>query len=89
MCVTAQVHITTHTPLSHAPHMKQINALNRHVTCTHPVVSLMTHTGDDIEQVIRITSTIPRIASIKLKLSNVGPITVSYTHLTLPTNREV
>ena len=54
--------------------MQQLNALHRHVTCTHPVVSLMTHTGVDIEQVIRITSTIPRIASIKLIKSNVGPI---------------
>ena len=64
MCVTAQVHITTHTPLSHAPHMKQINALHRHVTCTHPVISLMTHTGVDIEQVIRVTSTLLRVLLI-------------------------
>ena len=64
MCVTAQVHITTHTPLSHAPHIKQINALNRHVTSTHPVVSLMIHTGDDIDQVIRVTTTLPKSVSI-------------------------
>ena len=49
MCVTAHVHIPVPTPVAHAPHMKQINALNRHVTSTHPVVSLMTHTGDDID----------------------------------------
>ena len=49
MCVTARVHIPVHTPVALAPHMKQINALNRHVTSTHPVVSLMTHTGDDID----------------------------------------
>ncbi len=49
MCVTAQVHIPVHTPVAHAPHIQQINALNRHVTYTHPVVSLMTHTGGDID----------------------------------------
>ena len=49
ICVTAQVHIPVPTPVAHAPHMKQINALNRHVTSTHPVVSLMIHTGDDID----------------------------------------
>ena len=49
MCVTAHVHIPVHTPVAHAPHIQQLNALHRHVTCTHPVVSLMTHTGDDIK----------------------------------------
>ena len=74
MCVTAQVHIPVPTPVAHATHIKQINALNRHVTSTHPVVSLMIHTGDDIEQVICVTSTLLRGVSIKLKLSNFGPI---------------
>ena len=49
MRVSAHVHITTHTPVALAPHIQQINALNRHVTSTHPVISLMAYTGDDIE----------------------------------------
>ena len=49
MCVTAQVHITTHTPVALAPPVQQLNALHRHVTSTHPVISLMAHTGDDID----------------------------------------
>ena len=44
------------------------------MTCTHPVISLMAHTGDDIEQVSPVTTTLLRGVSIKLKLSNVGPI---------------
>ena len=54
--------------------MQQLNALYRHVTITHPVISLMTHTVDDIEWVIRVTTTLLRSVSIELKLSNVGPI---------------
>ena len=54
--------------------MQQLNAMHRHVTITHPVISLMAHTGDDIEQVIRVTTTPPRGVSIKLKSSNVGAI---------------
>ena len=57
------------------PPLQQLNALHRHVTSTHPVVSLMTHTGDDIEQVIRVTSTILRGFTDLLIKSNVGPIT--------------
>ena len=34
----------------------------------------MTHTVDDIEWVIRVTTTLLRSVSIELKLSNVGPI---------------
>ena len=49
MCFTSHVHITTHTPVAHAPPMQQINALNRHVTITYPVIGLMTYTGDDID----------------------------------------
>jgi len=45
MCVTSHVHITTHTPVALAPHIQQINALNRQVTWTHLVISLMAHTG--------------------------------------------
>jgi hypothetical protein len=56
MCVTAQVHITTHTPVALAPPVQQLNALHRHVTSTHPVISLMAHTGDDIEYVICVIS---------------------------------
>ena len=48
-CCTAHVHIPVHTPVALAPPMQQLNALHRHVTSTHPVVSLMTHTGDDID----------------------------------------
>ena len=44
------------------------------MTSTHPVITLMAHTGDDIDQVIRVTSTLPNSVSIKLKLSNSGPI---------------
>ena len=44
------------------------------MTSTHPVVSSMIHTGVDIEQVICVTSTLLRGVSIKLKLSNGGPI---------------
>ena len=57
-----------------APPMQQLNAWHRQVTCTHPVISLMAHTGDDIERVICVTSTLLRGVSIKLKLSNFGPI---------------
>ena len=57
-----------------APPMKQLNALHRHVTCTHPVVSLMTYTGDDPDQVIRVTTTLPRSVRDLLIKSNVGPI---------------
>ena len=55
------------------PPLQQLNALHRQVTITHPVISLMAHTGDDIEQVIRVTTTLLRGVSIKLKQSNVGP----------------
>ena len=44
------------------------------MTITYPVISLMAHTGVDIEQVIRVTTTPPRGVSIKLKSSNVGAI---------------
>ena len=54
------------------PPLQQLNALHRHVTITHPVISLMTHTDDDIEQVIRVTTTPLRGVSNKLKPSNVG-----------------
>ena len=36
-------------PLALAAPMQQLNAWHIHVTSTHPVVSLMTHIGDDIE----------------------------------------
>jgi len=49
MCVTAHVHISMARPLALAPPVQQLNALHRHVTCTHPVISLMAHTGDDID----------------------------------------
>ena len=39
---------------------------------THPVISLMPHNSDDIEQVICVTTTLLRGVSIKLKLSNGG-----------------
>ena len=73
MCVTAHVHIPVHTPVAHAPHIQQLNALHRHVTCTHPVVSLMTYTGDDPDQVIRVTTTLPRSVNDLPIKSNVGP----------------
>ena len=41
---------------------------------THPVISLMTHTGHDIEWVIRVTSALLRGVNIKLIKSNIGPI---------------
>ena len=34
----------------------------------------MAHTGVDIEQVIRVTTTLLGVLAIKLKQSNVGPI---------------
>ena len=49
MCCTARVHIPVHTPVALAPPMQQLTALHRYVICTHPVISLMTYTGDDIE----------------------------------------
>ena len=64
MCVTAHVHIPVYTPVTHAPPMQQINALLRQVTSTHPVISLMAHTGVDIEQVICVTSTLLRVLLI-------------------------
>ena len=54
--------------------MQQLTALHRYVTITYPVISLMAYTGDDIEQVSPVTSTLIRGVSIKLKLSNGGPI---------------
>ena len=54
--------------------MQQLTALHRYVTITYPVISLMANTGDDIEQVSPVTSTLIRGVSIKLKLSNGGPI---------------
>ena len=47
MCVTAHVHIPVHPPVALAPPVQQLNALHRQLTCTHPEISLMTHTGDD------------------------------------------
>ena len=72
MCLTAHVHIPVHTPVALAPPMQQLNALYRQVTITHPLISLIAHTGDDIEQVIPVTTTLLRGGSIKLKPSNVG-----------------
>ena len=34
--------------------MQQLNALHRHVTFTHPVIILMTRTGNDIDWVLPI-----------------------------------
>ena len=48
MCVIGHVHIPVHTPVALAAPMQQLNALHRYVICTHPVISLMTYTGDDI-----------------------------------------
>ena len=74
VCNCLSTYTRTYPPVAHAPHMKQINALNRHVTSTHPVVSLMTYTGDDPDQVIRVTTTLPRSVRDLLIKSNVGPI---------------
>ena len=49
MCVTAHVHIPVHTLVALAPPLQQLNALHRQVTITHPVINLMTYTGDNIE----------------------------------------
>ena len=49
MCVASHVHIPVHTPVALAPPLQQPNAMHRQVTCTHPVVSLMTYTGDYID----------------------------------------
>ena len=43
------VHISLYIPVALAPPMQQLNAMHRHVTCTGPVISLMTYTVDDIE----------------------------------------
>lgn len=72
MCVTAHVHITVRTPVALARPMQRLNALHRYVTCTHPVMSLMNLTGDDIDYVILVTSTPLRGVSIKLTLSKIG-----------------
>jgi hypothetical protein len=45
ICVTAHVDI----PVALAPPMQQLNALYRQVPITHPVISLVAHTGDDID----------------------------------------
>ena len=60
MCVAGHVHITPYPPVALAPPLQQLNALHRHVTYTHPVISLMTYTGDDIEWVIRVPTSLLR-----------------------------
>ena len=64
ICVASHVHIRVHTPVALAPPMQQLNAMHRHVTITYPLISLMTHTGDNIDYVIRVTTTPLRGVSI-------------------------
>ena len=50
MCVTAHVHIPVRTPVALAPpYVKGQCIAHRQVTYAHPVISLMAHTGDDID----------------------------------------
>ena len=57
MCVTSQVHITPDTPVALATPYATAQCITQTSDLTHPVISLMTYTGDDIEWVIRVTST--------------------------------
>jgi hypothetical protein len=50
ICVTAHVHISVRTPVALAPpYVKAQCIAHGQVTYAHPVISLMNHTGDDIE----------------------------------------
>ena len=57
-------------PSGLAAPMQQLNALHRHVTIIHSVISLMTFNSDNIEWVISVTSALLRGVSIKLIKSN-------------------
>ena len=56
--------------------MQQFNALHIDICdLTHPMISLMNHTGDDIEQVIPVTATQLRGANDQPQLSGLRPYT--------------
>ena len=67
------VHIPLHTPVAPAPPMQQFNEMHRHVTCTDPVISLMTYTVDDIEQGNTYHNYLTRECQHQPRLSGLSP----------------
>ena len=54
-----------------------------------PYVSDIDHTGELSEAIVALPKDVPPGGTVELTIGYEGVIPVSYTHLTLPTNREV